>query len=622
MKKLRIAVLLVFLLALLTNAVAMAQGEEPPDDPLNITALTVSPNPGFLGDPISFSATYDLYNFLGNLVPLGDHLALCLYIRPSGDRNAWVANFPATTNGNNATYTKLDSTRCPDRTGLDDFYYYTTNTTNLADGDSVTFDVTVPDTIAAGTDKLLQMWVFTGNDCDNSIGDGTDAPGGTSCNGRAGLRGAPFTILDPADTIYVATDCSLITGTCYDGATALQDAITAAPTTGLLHIYDDVTSGSAVINNKNLTIDSEPGASLTCSGGGTLLSVTGSGSLVLDALTLDGNNACATGISVNSTNSRTLRIESSLIQNFTTAGVAVNATTAVINSSDFTGNAVGLAANAGTLSVRGTDFTNNDSYALTQGTAVVTMFGGNITGNNGGGYQADIDTPANAGIAKNWWGSASDASVGPNAGTGWARRLGAPVDAVAWGSTAGSVTLGSASLSSQGAIAGQPVIISFGRAAAPGDAPFGNGVMPYVANLCSEFYDFYVVAGDGDDWQIALPIDNSTDCNTNTLAAERVYKITPYTYDTDCDSSSETICWDLVDPADVEVGTNELLITQTGTELVATHFVAGNINGNDPTAIQLSNLTVSPARTWLPWGLLVVSLVLGGVGLYVARRKL
>ena len=50
-------------------------------------------------------------------------------------------------------------------------------------------------------------------------------------------------------------------------------------------------------------------------------------------------------------------------------------------------------------------------------------------------------------------------------------------------------------------------------------------------------------------------------------------------------------------------------------------IVGGNQDGNDPTVVQLKNLTVTSARnTWVPAALAVVSITVVG-GLFLARRR-
>lgn len=637
MKTLRMGFVLtavLLLLALATMAVA-AQGEGPfgPETPENVSSVTIAPNPALIGQSVTITAKYD-FVYGGATVTVRDHVALCVYLRPASDMTSWRSAFPATVTGL-ATYTKLNSNACPDIPNYDDFYYVVTaGTAALSGGDTVAFTMNVP-SIPAGTDKLIGFRLFTGTDCNGDAGNGSDVPsmtaGATNCSTFAGARASTFSVADP-DVVRYVSDSSPDCGGNTPCDPTLQAAIDALPASyGTIRIYNTATSGPANIANKNILIEAGGGTPLLrCSTGGYLISVTGTGSLILDGVTVDGQSSCGTGFAVSATSTNSFRAENNArIQNFVTAGVAVTSTYAAMNNTTFSGNGIGVITYGGNTTIRGGAFTGNSGYAIRQNAGTVTAFANNITSNNtvGDGYQAYLSAPSSANVAKNWWGSSSVSAFGPRDASGshaasWSKRLGADVVSASWGPSGGSVTLGNATLSP--AVSGgngTPVIIRFGNGLA--NAPFGNGVDPYASQLCSDFYDFYVVNGSG-NWQVGLPVNTSpAGCVSVTLNQKAVYKIDPTKYDTNCATASDKSCWDLVLPASVTVdaANSRLLVAQTAAELAFTNFVGGDPTGADPTAIELSSLNVSSARTWLPWGLLALSLVLGGVGLYIARRK-
>jgi hypothetical protein len=329
-------------------------------------------------------------------------------------------------------------------------------------------------------------------------------------------------------------------------------------------------------------------------------------------------------------------------------GLDVEAGTTTVNSSTFTGNSdgavmvtgvapaltiqnsalnatapgYGLFQYSGNVTLRGNTFSNNNDYAFVNNGGTMTAYANNITDNNGSGYQAYVTSLA--GAAKNWWGDDQNPGVGPTDGSGsyadgWSRRLGAAVSD--WSAGANSTTLGSAALSGG---TGTAVIIDFGRGSL--NAPFGVGVPPFVNQVCSNYYDFYVLPGGSGSWTVFLPIDLSlSGCQTNVLFAEVAYTIDPASYNTECTTSTSLACWDPIPTGSIlaDTANNRLLITQSAAQLVYTHIVAGDATGKDPTAVTLRDLSAAPhAETsglWVSLALGLGLLALGG--LIMLRRR-
>jgi hypothetical protein len=646
MKKLRIVLVfaLVFLLLLLVNAAAVAQEEFPTgvDAPETITNVVVQPSPVYIGQSVSITTTFDFNDTGGNPVPIGNHVAICIYFRPTDDAAIWAAAvnaFPASVTTARATYNRVTGNCHASTIYADAFYYVVTDTSGFDNsGDILAFRNMIMPSVPAGIDKYVAFYLYTGSDCDNSNGNNTDRPwlGSSTCSNRINGFSRPFAVSDPSTIRYVSDTAGCGTNSpCHTGLTGLQDAITAINALpggmGTVRIVGTATSTGADITSKDILVEPWGGSStLSCSGtGGYLLRVTGTGRLsVRNGLTVNGQGTCGTGLAINATSYPSLLVANSTIQNFVLAGVAITNTRAELDYTTLSGNGVGVMAQGGAAIIRGGTFTGNTSYAIWQNTATLTAFANNISGNNGGGYQAYLTTPDSANVAKNWWGSASTSGVGPRDASGshslsWSRRLGADVVSSVWGLSGGQVSLGNANLVPDGSGgSGTPVIISLGRDSA--NAPFGNGVAPYVNDICSDFYDFYVAYGGG-TWIVGLPVDTSpATCTSFTLRNEVAYRINPAKYDSSCAVAADQGCWDLIDRSLVisDSVNNRLLITQSALDLAYEHITTGDPAGNDPTAIELSSLTVSPARAWLPWGLLGLSLVLGCVGLYLARRKM
>jgi hypothetical protein len=108
----------------------------------------------------------------------------------------------------------------------------------------------------------------------------------------------------------------------------------------------------------------------------------------------------------------------------------------------------------------------------------------------------------------NWWGSNTPVGLGT---VDYDSRLGAPVADWAEGS-AGDVTLGNASLDSANDL-GTAVIVSHGRGA---DAsPFDSLGISNGANVCSDYYAFFMVIPGSGDYTINITVDDTPECRTS-----------------------------------------------------------------------------------------------------------
>ncbi len=205
------------------------------------------------------------------------------------------------------------------------------------------------------------------------------------------------------------------------------------------------------------------------------------------------------------------------------------------------------------------------------------VYGNRVTGNSG--YQINCSGGGTFGAGFNWIGFAASNANGCSDDVD--DRLGA--DWTTW--VDNSTTLNQVTLSTAGAI------FDLGGGSNP---PFGNGVSD-ADGLGQLVSNFYAIREGTDDATFDPTIDG------------RLYRIQDVD---DCSTSGNTDCWDYD-------GVNGDPIIRNSAP--SGHYVVGS--ENDPTAIILSDLTVTSARnTWVPATLLVVSVTLIG-GLFLARRK-
>jgi hypothetical protein len=246
------------------------------------------------------------------------------------------------------------------------------------------------------------------------------------------------------------------------------------------------------------------------------------------------------------------------------------------------------------------------------GTGTLTAYANNISS-----FAAAYSGSGTHNLGHNYWGTRDPLAAAPTGfSTGeWDGRLGAPV--LQWAEGSGSATLvtgvNTATLSGG---SGTAVVVSMGRGQA--NAPFDNGLAPYVNQMCSDFYDLFTVNGSG-TWTAQIPVDGAPNCTTNTLTPERVTWIKSLAQ---CSPTGNTACWNSIDPLRVSVsGPNLLIGNLTVAELGGTPFVAGDINGMDPTAIHLTQMTANSPLA-LPLLALGAAIIIGlSVSALVLRRR-
>ena len=265
----------------------------------------------------------------------------------------------------------------------------------------------------------------------------------------------------------------------------------------------------------------------------------------------------------------------------------------------------------GNVTIKGLGLTNASTVFNQVGAGALTTYANNISG-----FTTAYSGAGTPKIGHNFWGTNNPTAAAPAGmpSAEWGKRLGAPM--TAWADGSPSATMGSASLTGG---TGTAVIVSTGRAATPAAAPFGNGVAGYVDQTCSEFYDFFTIGGGG-TWSVTLPVDNNTNCNTNTRDQKRVYWIPPSTLG-ECTPADSSACWDLIPSSRVTIsGQNVVVANVTVAELGATPFVAGNPAGGSPTALKVSLLGAGTAGAGNLWPVPVV-FGLVGLTLFVRRRR-
>lgn len=266
---------------------------------------------------------------------------------------------------------------------------------------------------------------------------------------------------------------------------------------------------------------------------------------------------------------------------------------------------------AGNVTLKGLNLTNAPTVFNRTGVGTLTAYANNITAftiaYTGAG------TPA---IGHNFWGTSDPLAVAPSGiSVGeWAKRLGAP--RVTWAEGVGSAMLITASLSGG---TGTAVIVSHGRGLA--NAPFGNGLTPYANQMCSDYYDVFTIGGSG-TWTGQVPVDNTANCNTNTLNARKIFWITSTL--SACSPASSTGCWGLVPTTSLTVnisGQNLVISGLTVAQLGGTAFVAGDPSGNDPTAVTLRGFSGTSASPDLGRLVLLFGLSAGSLGLLIGRLR-
>ena len=245
------------------------------------------------------------------------------------------------------------------------------------------------------------------------------------------------------------------------------------------------------------------------------------------------------------------------------------------------------------LLVRGNDISTGNIFQITSDTSL-TAYANHITNF----ATANLPGGGNSNARHNWWGNYTTQPTGVDADS-WAYRLGAPV--VAWG----EATLGGASLTSAGGT-GTGIIVSHGRGLA--NVPFGKGVAPYADEMCSDYYDLFVVNAAG-DWTASVPVDNTAAC-AETLTEGGLFhmSLAGTAPDTTCEDG---LCWEI--PAGVTAGGQNLAVTVDAAQfLVGTPVVAGP---NSPDYVVANvELSADQAQSGLPNAVLTYTIAITNTG--------
>ena len=305
----------------------------------------------------------------------------------------------------------------------------------------------------------------------------------------------------------------------------------------------------------------------------------------------------------------------------------------LVHQNTLTANDIGASATAGGLRLISNTLSNNVTSVQVQNTSVITVAGNTLLTqttafNQMGGtliaYANTIDnfttglinSGGTANLKHNWWGTYTDPAPGGLSASDWQARLGAPIQS--WADGSNSATLGNASLNGG---TGTVVIVDHGRGLA--NAPFDNGIAPHANDMCSDFYDFFTVSGSG-SWNVSVPVDNTTACNSQTRDPGKVFWI-PYTttYSIAC-TPSNPACWNLITTNVTSVGQNILVANLSVAALGGTPFVAGSDGGNDPTAVTLIDFMAVPSsnNAAVNWAVVVlVASILSATTLLTRRNR-
>lgn len=379
--------------------------------------------------------------------------------------------------------------------------------------------------------------------------------------------------------IYVGTTVAVCAGQAPCSKNLVQALATVADN-GRITLLDNytidggLTSGNGGTNN--LLVDG-PGMFAWDGSFNEAMFVVSTGNVTFEEVSMEAI-APGTAVSVTGSGHLTMTGSSQTVVGFDTAVAMHGSGTALVKGVGFDGNDVPFAQSSGTLNA----YANN----LTNWTTAYTGTG-------------------SAQLGQNYWGTkvVSDTDPGLPAGD-WDRRLGAAVSS--WSDGTDSAALGQASLSGG---SGTAVIISHGRGMA--NAPFGVGVAPFVDAMCSDFYDYFVRDGSG-TWALTVPVDNNVGCQNQVRDPKRVYRITDYL---ECTAADASGCWDALDPADISVvGDNLVVANQSTASLNGTAITAGSgLGGEDPTVVVLDSLgqasNGAPLTSLLLTGLVVMTLI-------------
>lgn len=352
--------------------------------------------------------------------------------------------------------------------------------------------------------------------------------------------------------------------------------------------------------------------------------------VTLDGITIDGagigvnvwdspSNTNSATVSAILTNNQILNTETAVQVSGSDASAVVGGTSWA-DGNTLESNTLAVSISSGSAVVKGNIISNNTGV-FDQSGGTLTAYANSITGYTTGRSGSGGTTS----LKHNWWGSSSPTASMPAGlvAADWQARLGAHI--LDWAEADyGVVGLSLGGAAVQGGLSGKLQIVDHGYGSASDSRPFGNGIEPFASQMCSNFYDVFAVDGSG-TYDVSLAVNAGAACDPR-LADQAVYWI-PATsdYTTDCSSASTRTCWDgvVLSHTITTLGRTLVIAGLTPAELGGTQFVVGDINGLDPTAIQLVNLEAHPVSGSLPgvMGVVLGVVALLGAAMVVRRRK-
>lgn len=410
----------------------------------------------------------------------------------------------------------------------------------------------------------------------------------------------------PFDHVYVAEDCGLYPGLnpCYTNVVTAIEDLNGSSTSTLtfvgINYYDNsenpIRSGPTQTGAYPITFEGYDDASRIVGTGnqsGVPIFEVNEGNVAFRNITIicSDNDLTAVRLSADGLDTD---------GNLAMQNVHINGCISAINPDGGIGNAVIIGNTFDSTGVAGATPFNCD----TDGSILAFV-------NNFIGFEYSIRVQ-NAGIVNlshNWWGVYDDDNQpiyesGILDETWWNTRLGAEVVAWAAGPAPGGAALGIAQLT--GGTDGINVIVSHGRNAS--NAPFGNGIEPWVSRMCSDYYDFFTInATSSDPYSIILPVDTDTACHEEVWAKRDVFFIPASPTNDDqfdrCASSpSYKSCWPLINAATLpsasitHAGSNLRISGLSYLDLGGTPIVAGSFEGTNPTAVTLIDFSTRSSK--------------------------
>ena len=158
------------------------------------------------------------------------------------------------------------------------------------------------------------------------------------------------------------------------------------------------TNDTASINNQNVTILADPGATLTSTQNGLILEVKGSSKVAIYDLLISGaSGPSGFGISLPAGNAATLDLHHATLSNNNASGISATGGTLTLSQSTISGNpGGGISATGSTLlTVSQSNISNNTGGGISTAGGVLTISRSTINGNAGGGISTSSSAKFN-----------------------------------------------------------------------------------------------------------------------------------------------------------------------------------------------------------------------------------